>query len=135
MFGSWLYLSVCVIATAYTVWARDLKFGHSTLLVTLKKSFFFFWNFDFFSRVMPLFRFSPLATVLISIIYWWISKINSSKESCCEVEYETYDKIYMWRISIVFFCCIFWFCILWTFKTWYLFAIYISLIIIYSTIH
>ena len=38
-----------------------------------------------------------------SIIYWWISKSNSSKESCCEVEYEAYDKIHMWRISIVFF--------------------------------
>ena len=38
-----------------------------------------------------------------SIIYWWISKSNSSKESCCEVEYEVYDKIHMWRISIVFF--------------------------------
>ena len=37
-----------------------------------------------------------------SIIYWWISKSNSSKESCCEVEYEVYDKIHMWRISIVF---------------------------------
>ena len=37
-----------------------------------------------------------------SIIYWWISKSNSSKESCCEVEYEAYDKIHMWRISIVF---------------------------------
>jgi len=49
----------CPGATAYTDWARDLKFGHSTLLVTLKK-----WNFSFFeilifSRVMPLFRFSP----------------------------------------------------------------------------
>ena len=37
-----------------------------------------------------------------SIIYWWISKSNSSKESCCEVEYEVYDKIHMWRISIGF---------------------------------
>ena len=36
-------VSVCPGATAYTVWARDLKFGHSTLLVTLKK-----WNFLFF---------------------------------------------------------------------------------------
>ena len=33
-------------------------------------------------------------------------------------------KIHMWRISIVFFCCIFSFFILWIFKTWYLFAIY-----------
>merc|ERR1711978_476463 len=38
-----------------------------------------------------------------SIIYGWISKSNSSKESCCEIEYEVYDKIHMWRISIVFF--------------------------------
>ena len=37
-----------------------------------------------------------------SVIYWWISKSNSSKESCCELEYEAYDKIHMWRISIVF---------------------------------
>ena len=112
MFGSWLYVSVClrvcVIATAYTVWARDLKFGHSTLLMTLKKSNFSFFEILIFSRVMPLFRFFPLPTVLISnrrhsIIYWWISKSNSSKESCCEVEYEAYDKIHMWRISIVFF--------------------------------
>ena len=36
-----------------------------------------------------------------SIIYWWISKSNVSKESCCEVEYDAYDKINMWRISIV----------------------------------
>ena len=36
-------------------------------------------------------------------IYWWIFKSNSSKESCCEVEYGVYDKIHMWRISIVFF--------------------------------
>ena len=57
---------------------------------------------------MPLFQFPPLPTVLISncrhsIIYWWIFKSNSSKESCCEVGYEAYDKIHMWRISIVFF--------------------------------
>ena len=61
-----------------------------------------------FPRVMPLFQFSPFPTVLISnqshpIIYWWISKINSSKESCCEIEYEAYNNIHMWRISIVFF--------------------------------
>ena len=30
-------VSICVIVTACTVRARDLKFGHSTLLVTLKK--------------------------------------------------------------------------------------------------
>ena len=34
-----------------------------------------------------------------SIIYWWISKNNSSKESYCEVEYEVYEKIHMF-----FFC-------------------------------
>jgi len=59
-------------------------------------------------ELCPFFRLSSLPTVLISnrrhsIIYWWISKSNSSKESCCEVEYEAYDKIHMWRISIVFF--------------------------------
>ena len=48
-----------------------------------------------------------LPTVLISnqchsIIYWWISKSNSSKESCFEIEYEAYNKIHMWRISIGF---------------------------------
>ena len=105
-------LSVClyvgVIATADAVWARNLKFGHSTLLMTLKKTIFFFFEILIFSRVMPLFRFSPLPTVLISnrchsIIYWWIFKSNSSKESCCEVEYEAYDKIHMWWISIAFF--------------------------------
>ena len=50
---------VCAIATGYTVWARDLKFWHSTLLVTLKKWNFFFFEILIFSRVMPLFRFSP----------------------------------------------------------------------------
>ena len=99
---------VCVMATADTVWARDLKFRHSSVLVTLeKKLFFHFW---FFSRVMPLFWFSPLPTVLISnqrhsIIYWWFSKFNGSKESWCEVEYEAYDKTHIWRISMFFFCC------------------------------
>ena len=82
-------LYVGVIATADAVWARNLKFGHSTLLMTLKKIIFFFFEILIFSRVMPLFRFSPLPTVLISnrchsIIYWWIFKSNSSKESCCK---------------------------------------------------
>ena len=113
VFGLWLYVcvclsqSVCVIATANIVWARDLKFGHITLLVTFQKNeFLFFWMFDFFPRVMPLFRVPPLPTVLISnqrhsIIYWWFSKSNSLKES--GVEYGAYDKIHMWWISIVFY--------------------------------
>ena len=104
----YMCLSVGALDTADTVWARNLKFGHSTLLMTLKKTIFFFFEILIFSRVMPLFRFSPLPTVLISncchsIIYWWIFKSNSSKESCCEVEYEAYDKIHMWWISIAFF--------------------------------
>ena len=41
-----------------------MKFGHNTLLVTLQKLFFFS------SKVMSLFWFSPLATVLISNIFF-----------------------------------------------------------------
>ena len=71
------------------------------------KSWPHFLIFYIFSRVMPLYQFSPLPTMLISnqrhsIIYWWISKSNSSKESCFEIEYEAYNKIHMWRIIIGF---------------------------------
>ena len=62
----YMCLSVGALDTADTVWARNLKFGHSTLLMTLKKTIFFFFEILIFSRVMPLFRFSPLPTVLIS---------------------------------------------------------------------
>ena len=50
----------CVIATAYTVWARDLKFGHSNLLVALKKWFFFFLILIFFRSYAP-FSVFPIA--------------------------------------------------------------------------
>ena len=54
-----LWLCVCVwlsaIATADIVWARDLKFGHSALLVTRQKRFFFF--LIFFPELCPLFGF------------------------------------------------------------------------------
>ena len=58
------------------------------------------WNYTSFLLLL-------LPTVLISnhchsIIYWWISKSNSSKESCFKIEYEAYNKIHMWRISIGF---------------------------------
>ena len=57
------------------------------------------WNYASFSLLL-------LPNVLISnqrhsIIYWLISKSNSSKESFWEVSYDAYDKIHMWRISIV----------------------------------
>ena len=54
-FFSMYYLLICPWATANTVWARNLKFGHSTLLVTLQKHFFwfFFWIFDFFQSYAP----------------------------------------------------------------------------------
>ena len=51
----------CVIATAYTVWARDLKFGHSTLLVTLKKWFFFFFEILIFFQSYAPFSVFPIA--------------------------------------------------------------------------
>ena len=59
------------------------------------------WNYTSFFLLLLL------PTVLISnqchsIIYWWISKSNSSKESCFKIEYEAYNKIHMWRISIGF---------------------------------
>ena len=52
-------------------------------------------------EIMLHFRFSSLPTVLISkqrhsIIYRWISKSNSSKGSCCEVEYDAYDKSHVY---------------------------------------
>ena len=57
-------LLICPRATANTVWARNLKFGHSTLLVTLQKPFFYFFEFLIFSKVMALlfFVFCPRAT-------------------------------------------------------------------------
>ena len=57
-------------ATANTVWARNLKFGHSTLLVTLQKSFFFvFWIFDFFQSYAPFCVFVYIFFVNLSASY------------------------------------------------------------------
>ena len=77
MFGLWY---VCLYI-ADIVWSRDLKFGHSTLLVTRVP-------FSVFPIAHSVnFKSAPLH-------HWWISKSNSSKESCCEVEY-AYDKIHV----------------------------------------
>ena len=64
VFFSIYSLLICPRATANTVWARNLKFGHSTLLVTLQKPFFYFFEFLIFSKVMALlfFVFCPRAT-------------------------------------------------------------------------
>ena len=64
------------------------------------------WYFTFFIKLLAFADSGDSEMSILHastyIIYWWISKSNSSKESCCEVEYEAYDKIHMWRISIVF---------------------------------
>ena len=44
---------------------------------------------------------SPQPTQFGHITLLWIFKSNDSKESWCEVEYDAYDTIHMWRISIV----------------------------------
>ena len=92
-------MGVRELQLADIVWARN--FGHSTLLATLQTR-------PPPKKIMSLFSFFSLPTVLISKqrhsnIYWWISKSCISKDSCCDIEYDTYDKIYIWRISIVYF--------------------------------
>ena len=58
------FVAICVCMsvsspqpTPFELWARDLKFGHSTLLVTLKKVIFFFLKFWFFPELCPFFGF------------------------------------------------------------------------------
>ena len=65
--------------------------------------FFVFWYFHFFRSYGPLKIFGKISNRRHFIIYWWIFKSNGSKESCCGVEYVTYEKKYKWRISITFF--------------------------------
>ena len=70
VFILWLYVYVCVYvcprATANTVWARNLKFGHSTLLVTLQKRFFcFFFEFLIFTEVTAIFVFFTIYSLVI----------------------------------------------------------------------
>ena len=65
VFLSIYYLLICPRATANTVSARNLKFGHSTLLVTLQKVIFLFFEFLIFSKVMPLFVFFSIYSLLI----------------------------------------------------------------------
>ena len=88
-----------------------------------------------FSRVMPLFRLSPLPTVLISnrchsIIYWWIFKSNSSKESCCEVEYEAYYYVSAFLKMIIIFSNI----LIWKIPIWFSVKRSIGLLNLYKLI-
>ena len=60
LYCGYVCMYVCVIATAYIVWARDLKFRHSKYSASdsSKTLFFVFWIFDFFQSYAPFFVFS-----------------------------------------------------------------------------
>ena len=63
---------VCVRATAYTVWARNLKFEHSTLLVTLQIRFFVFFNRHlsrFLTKRKPYVWVKSVGVLLFACIY------------------------------------------------------------------
>ena len=95
---SFCFHTVTVYVCVY-LWARDVTFGHGSLLWLFNYIVFNWFNwFVCYWCLFPTFfpRFSPLPTVLMSnqrhsIIYYWISKSNSSKDSCCELECNTLD--------------------------------------------
>ena len=44
--------------TAYTIWVKNLKFGHDILQIIYKKWYFLFFDIFIFFEVMALWRFS-----------------------------------------------------------------------------
>ena len=68
--------------TAYTIWVKNLKFGHNILQIIYKKCFFSFFVIFIFFEVMALWRFSgKFQIAAISSFIDGFSKVMAQKKA------------------------------------------------------